>query len=66
MRKREEFIMKRDRKEGVHQRFKTESYMPKFFNFKNFINIYPSEILFQGVRGITVPLQPPSPAHLST
>lgn len=41
MRKEEELIMKRDRKEELHQKFKAksyESYMPKFLNCKNFIN----------------------------
>lgn len=37
MRKGEELITERGRKEGLHQKFKAESYTPKFLNFKNFI-----------------------------
>lgn len=41
MRKREEFVMKRSGTEDLYQKFKAESYMPKFLNFKNFINLFP-------------------------
>ena len=36
MRKGEELIMKRVRKEDLHKEFKAESYMPNILNFKDF------------------------------
>lgn len=68
MRKGKEFLMKRVRKEGLHKKFKAESYMPNILNFKNFRNFisFRDSLYLKVSQKVQILFSLPSSAHVST